>query len=134
MGVTVNVSDLEKHFVKLADQGASIDKMFSDFAAIINAKFIKFKYRNPDSYGVLLDENEGVWVNLFYSPQKQTFGFQALNIDGTLQAVLPLQHSDSSIVDVILRLTANIGNFSTDYDSGADSDGDSGSYSDESSD
>ena len=116
MGVTVNVSDLEKHFVKLADQGASVDKMFYDFASLINAKFIKFKYRNPDSYGVLLDEEGKVWMNLFYSPQRQVFGFQALNLDGTLQAVLPLQHSDSTIVDVILRLTSNIGNFSTDYD------------------
>ena len=110
----ITISDLEQHFVKRVDQGLSNDSIFKEFATMINAKFIKFNYRNPDSYGVLVDET--TWINLFYSPQRNVFGFQALQINGDLQAVLSLQHSDSSIVDVILRLTANIGNFSFDDD------------------
>ena len=112
MSNKITISDLEKHFVKRADQGASVDSIFAEFATMIGAKFTKFKYRSPDAYGVLVD-NE-MWINLYYSPQRGVFGFQSLYLDGTLQAALSLQYSDSSIVDVILRLATNIGKFSLD--------------------
>jgi hypothetical protein len=123
MGKSITISDLEKHFIARADRGASVDSILTEFASMIKAKFIKFNYRNPDSYGVLITSS--MWINLFYSSQKRTFGFQCFHLDGTLQSVLSLQHSTSSILDVILRLAGNMGNFTEEND-------DSSSYDDDS--
>ena len=109
MGKNITISDLENHFISRVDRGASIDNVISEFASMIKAKFIKFNYRNPDSYGVIIDKH--MWINLFYSPQKDTFGFQCFNLDGELKSVLSLQHSSSGVVDLILRLANNMNKF-----------------------
>ena len=131
MNRKTTISDLEKHFVKRMDQGMSIDNIFSEFASMINATFTRFKYRNPDSYGVFVDKK--MWINLFYSPQRGVFGFQSLNRDGTLQSALSLQHSDASVLDVILRIATNLGRFSMENkEDSYDSDSrDSESYDDD---
>lgn len=121
----ITISDLENHFIRQADKGASIDNMLSEFANIIKAKFIKFNYRNPDSYGVIIEKN--MLANIYYSHQRCTFGFQCINIDGTIHSVLSLQHSNSSILDLILKLAGNMGQFE-DESSDCSS---SGSYEDE---
>ena len=130
MGKNITISDLETHFIARVDRGASIDSILTEFASMIKAKFIKFNYRNPDSYGVLVSKN--MWVNLFYSHQKGTFGFQCFNINGTLQSVLSLQHSNSFILDIILRLAGNMSDFANDdsYDDNDDND-DEDSYGDD---
>jgi len=126
MGKNITISDLETHFISRADRGASIDSILSEFASMIKAKYIKFNYRNPDSYGVLIDNS--MWINLFHSPQKGTFGYQCFYLDGTLKSVLSLQHSNSSILDVILRLAGNMRNFEEEEESEDSYDDDEDSY------
>jgi hypothetical protein len=109
----ITIASLEKHFVALADNEASTDSMLNEFASIVGARFIKFKYRFPDSYGVLITKN--VVVNLFNNVHRNTFGFQALRYDGSVEAVLSSQNSDSTIIDTIMRLAPIIGCFSDDF-------------------
>lgn len=104
----ITISGLEKHFVSLADNGASADSLFNEFASIVGAKFVKFKYRYPDSYGAIISKY--MIVNLFSNPHRNTFGFQALQYNGSIEAVLSSQNSDSNITDTIMRLASIIGN------------------------
>ena len=112
----ITISSLEKHFVSLADNGSSTESLFNEFASIVGAKFVKFKYRYPDSYGALISKH--MIVNLFKNPNRNTFGYQALQYNGTIDSVLSSQNSDSNITDTIMRLASIIGHFSNDsYDS-----------------
>jgi hypothetical protein len=110
MKKNVTISDLEKYFVGKFDKGASADNLLKDFANIAGIKFVHFKYRFPDSYGILMDDN--IWINLFYNANRDTFGYQFLNMDGTIHSVHSSLNSDCSIVDLIIRLAPNIGKFS----------------------
>ena len=122
----ITISGLEKHFVTLADNGSSVDQLFTEFASIIGAKFIKYRYRYPDSYGTLISKY--MIVNLFYNTHRNTFGFQAFQYNGTVDAVLSSQNSDSNITDTILRLASIIGPFTNDEDSYSDEDNESSNY------
>jgi hypothetical protein len=116
----ITLSDLEKHFVDLADRGKSSDALFTEFASIVGAKFVRFKYRYPDSYGALISNN--MVVNIFNNQYRNTFGFQALRYDGSVEAVLSSQNSDSDITNTIMRLASIIGCFSDDYSDNSDYD------------
>lgn len=119
----ITLSDLEKHFVQLADRGKSTDALFTEFANIVGAKFVKFKYRYPDSYGALISNN--IIVNIFNNTYRNTFGFQALKYDGSLEAALSSQNSDSDITNTIMRLASIIGCFSDDFSDESYNDSDS---------
>ena len=128
----ITISGLEKHFVSLADNGLSIDELFNEFASIIGAKFVKYKYRYPDSYGAVISKH--TIVNLFYNSNRNTFGFQALQYNGTIDTVLSSQNSDSNITDTIIRLASIIGPFAGDYSESDESESDESSESENDSD
>lgn len=104
----LTVADLEKYFVNKVAQDTPSEKLFTEFASVIGARFVKFANRNPDAYGVLTDANS--IVNIYYDASRDVYGFQALSVDGSLQSVLPLKNG-CEIVDLFMRLAANIGKF-----------------------
>jgi hypothetical protein len=109
----LTVADLERYFVNKVDEDIPHEKLFSEFALIIGARFVKFGNRNPDAYGVLTDECN--MVHIYYDVDRDVYGFQVLSVDGTVQSVLPLKKSNCSIVDLFMRVAANIGKFSEQY-------------------
>lgn len=104
----LTVADLERYFVNKVAQDTPSEKLFMEFASVIGARFVKFANRNPDAYGVLTDANS--IVNIYYDASRDVYGFQALSVDGSLQSVLPLKNG-CEIVDLFMRLAANIGKF-----------------------
>ena len=115
MPKSMTISDLEEYFVGRADKRISPDNLLKEFANLANVKFTYLKYRFPDSFGIIVDKSTNTWINIFYNANRNTFGYQ-LFINGEVQSVLSSLNSDCSIVELIMRLAATVGNLSDDND------------------